>query len=216
MLIQQYRQELIHNKPIIRVAEYCGMRRGHGNTPLHCFQDCTPVNDDKTLYLRKQLTFACHMKAESIRDWTSRITIYSSGKERDSHGMSYHTALEFIQHRPRIGEVFFIRRLGNGSHTALWSMKMIRLGLFWPIISRVVQQSTATEEIRTNIFPLICGINFFKNADSPLVFSALYTSKDGLPTRPCGCECWCEPNTAWVWSKIRRWLTARVVCCAAR
>lgn len=119
IFIQQYRQELIHDNPIKLVAEYYNMRRGHGNTPLHCFRDCTPANDDEILYLRKLLTVACHMRAVSDRDRTSRIGICSSGKRRDSRGVSYHTALEFTEHRPRIREVFFIRHLGNGSHTAL-------------------------------------------------------------------------------------------------
>lgn len=60
------------------------------------------------------------------------------------------------------------------------------LVLFQPIISRVLQENTAAAELVPRTFPLVYGINFFKNTDSPLVLSAFSTSKDDLLTRTCG------------------------------
>lgn len=106
---------------------------------LHCFQDCTPANDEENFYLRKATNGRMPYKGRfwqrsNLKDW-----YLWRGKGRDSRGMSYHNALEFTEHRGRIGEAFFIRHWDNGSLTALWSMKMMRLGLFRPIVSRVLQ-----------------------------------------------------------------------------
>lgn len=87
------------------------------------------------------------MRADSNRDRTSRISIYSSGKGRDSRGMSSR-CFRVYRASPTNWRSLLHKAFGQWLSYSLVIDEMMRLGLFRPIISRALQQSTATEETR--------------------------------------------------------------------